>query len=199
MYSNKMFLEKFPYNISIKSPKFPDSIPAFIEVSQGSRMKYEWSHKKKALELDRVLHSAVFYPHNYGFIPQTLCDDGDPLDVLVICNGPLIPGSFVNVRPLCYMLMEDEKGNDEKLLAVAEKDPTNNHIQSMEDIPKHTLDEITQFFESYKTLEKEKWVKVGGWCNKKDAHDLIKKTNEKYITEKKLSSDSLVSLDNQND
>ena len=77
-----MYLEKFPYNIPIKSKKYPESIPAFIEVSQGSRMKYEWCHKKKSLELDRVLHSAVFYPHNYGFIPQTLCDDGDPLDVL---------------------------------------------------------------------------------------------------------------------
>ena len=191
-----MFLEKFPYNTSIKSEKYPESLPAFIEVSQGSRMKYEWSHKKKALELDRVLHSAVFYPHNYGFIPQTLCDDGDPLDVLVMCEGPLIPGCFVSVRPICYMVMEDEKGCDEKLLAVAEKDPHYNHIKTMEDIPEHKLKEISQFFETYKSLEKEKWVKVGGWKKKDDTIELIKSTNEKYISEKKVSCDSLISLDN---
>lgn len=189
-----MFLEKFPYNTNIDSNNFPKSLPAFIEVSQASRMKYEWSHKKKALELDRVLHSAVFYPHNYGFIPQTLCDDGDPLDVLVMCEGPLIPGSFVNVRPICYMVMEDEKGIDEKLLAVAEKDPHYSHINTINDIPSHVLKEISQFFETYKTLEKEKWVKVGGWKNKDEALDLINKTHECYVSEKKKSSESLVSL-----
>lgn len=189
-----MYLEKFPYNTPIKDKKYPESIPAFIEVSQGSRMKYEWSHQKRALELDRVLHSAVFYPHNYGFIPQTLCDDGDPLDVLVMCEGPLIPGSFVNVRPICYMVMEDEKGIDEKLLAVAEKDPHYSHINTINDIPSHVLKEISQFFETYKTLEKEKWVKVGGWKNKDEALDLINKTHECYVSEKKKSSESLVSL-----
>ena len=189
-----MFLEKFPYNTKITGDNFPESIPSFIEVSQLSRMKYEWSHKKKALELDRVLHSAVFYPHNYGFIPQTLCDDGDPLDVLVMCDGPLIPGCFVQVKPIGYMVMEDEKGNDEKLLAIAEKDPHYSHIQTLDDIPEHTLKEISQFFETYKTLEKEKWVKVGGWKNKDDAFNLIKSTHEKYKKEKNLSSDSLISL-----
>lgn len=191
-----MYLEKFPYNIPIKSDKYPNSLPAFIEVSQGSRMKYEWSHKKKSLELDRVLHSAVFYPHNYGFIPQTLCEDGDPLDVLVMCDGPLLPGSFVDIRPICFMVMEDEKGMDEKLLAVAEKDPNYNHIKTMNDIPPHTLKEISQFFETYKSLEKEKWVKVGGWNDLNEAHNLINLTHEKYILEKKLSSDSLSSMIN---
>ena len=194
-----MFLEKFPYNTSIKSDKYPKSLPAFIEVSQGSRMKYEWSHKKKALELDRVLHSAVFYPHNYGFIPQTLCDDGDPLDVLVMCDGPLIPGSFVTIRPICYMVMEDEKGLDEKLLAIAEKDPNYNHIFNMDQIPRHKLDEISNFFETYKSLEKEKWVKVGEWRSLEDAYNLIKSTHEKYTKEKNLSSDSLSSLINNDE
>ena len=136
----------------------------------------------------------VFYPHNYGFIPQTLCDDGDPLDVLVICDGPLIPGCFVQVRPICYMVMEDEKGNDEKLLAVVEKDPHYSHIKTIDDIPDHTLKEISQFFETYKTLEKEKWVKIGGWKDKNEAFKLIKSTHEKYKREKNLSSDSLISL-----
>ena len=190
-----MFLKKFPYNTNIDSNNFPKSLPAFIEVSQASRMKYEWCHKKKALELDRVLHSAVFYPHNYGFIPQTLCDDGDPLDVLVMCDGPLIPGCFVQVRPICYMVMEDEKGKDEKLLAVAEKDPHYNHIYNIEDIPEHKLKEISQFFETYKSLEKEKWVKIGSWKNTQEAYQLINTTYSKYKLEKSLSSDSLVSLD----
>ena len=186
-----MFLKKFPYNTTITSNNYPKSIPAFIEVSQYSRMKYEWCHQKKALELDRVLHSAVYYPHNYGFIPQTLCDDGDPLDVLVMCDGPLTPGCFVNIRPICYMVMEDESGIDEKLLAVAEKDPHYNHIYSMNDISKHTLDEISQFFETYKSLEKEKWVKIGVWKDTSEAYSLIKHTHEKYISKRDLLSDDL--------
>ena len=189
-----MFLEKFPYNIKIKNENYPKCIPSFIEVSQHSRMKYEWSHKKKALELDRVLHSAVFYPHNYGFIPQTLCDDGDPLDVLVMCDGPLVPGCFVDIRPICYMIMEDEKGLDEKLLAVSEKDPHYNHIHTMDDIPQHKLNEISQFFETYKVLEKKKWVKIGIWKNTNDTYDLIDISHKKYISEIKRSSDSLVSI-----
>ena len=189
-----MYLKKFPYSIQIKSSKYPEHIPAFIEVSQGSRMKYEWSHKKKALELDRVLHSAVFYPHNYGFIPQTLCDDGDPLDVLVMCESPIIPGSFVNIRPICYMVMEDEKGKDEKLLAVIQNDAHYEHIKTMEDIPVHKLNEISEFFETYKSLEKEKWVKVGVWENKEKAIEVIENTHNKYMFEIKKSSDNLSSI-----
>ena len=190
-----MYLEEFPYNLDIKSNKYPNVIPAFIEVSKNSRTKYEWDHEKQSLVLDRVLHSAVFYPHNYGFIPQTLCDDGDPLDVLVICDEPLLPGSLAYVRPICYMVMEDEKGKDEKLLAVAEKDPHYNHIYKIEDIPEHKLKEISQFFETYKSLEKEKWVKIGSWKNTQEAYQLINTTYCKYKLEKSLSSDSLVSLD----
>ena len=189
-----MYLEKFPYSIPIKSSKYPEHIPAFIEVSQGSRMKYEWSHKKKALELDRVLHSAVFYPHNYGFIPQTLCEDGDPLDVLVMCEGPILPGAFVDIRPICYMVMEDEKGKDEKLLAVAQNDAHYEHVRNIEDIPVHKLNEISQFFETYKSLEKEKWVKVGNWENRQEAFHLIKDTHNKYMIEIKKSTDSLCSM-----
>lgn len=189
-----MYLEEFPYNIDIKDKKFPDVIPAFIEVSQNSRVKYEWDHNKQSLVLDRVLHSAVFYPHNYGFIPQTLCDDGDPLDVLVMCSEALLPGSIAYIRPICYMIMEDEKGMDEKLLAVANNDPHYDHLLSINDIPKHTLDEISQFFETYKTLEKEKWVKVGSWLDKELAFDLIKRTNEYYKKIKKDSCEDLTKL-----
>ena len=190
-----MYLQKYPYNIKINSPKYPHIIPAFIEVAEKSRMKYEWDHTRNSLVLDRVLHSAVFYPHNYGFIPETLCDDGDPLDVLVMCQEPLIPGCIVDVRPICYMIMEDEKGRDEKLLAVVNKDPLYSHINDMNDIPKHVLKEISQFFETYKLLEKEKWSKVGSWHDKKDSFELIEQSKQHYQKIKKNSSDNLIIID----
>jgi len=190
-----MYLQKYPYNIKIKTPKYPDVIPAFIEVAEKSRMKYEWDHTRNSLVLDRVLHSAVFYPHNYGFIPETLCDDGDPLDVLVMCQEPLIPGCIVDVRPICYMVMEDEKGRDEKLLAVVDKDPLYSHITNMSDIPKHVLKEISHFFETYKLLEKEKWSKVGSWHDKADSFELIEQSQQHYQKIKKDSCSNLLSLD----
>ena len=190
-----MYLQKYPYNIKINSPKYPNIIPAFIEVAEKSRMKYEWDHTRNSLVLDRVLHSAVFYPHNYGFIPETLCDDGDPLDVLVMCQEPLIPGCIVDVRPICYMIMEDEKGRDEKLLAVVNKDPLYSHINDMNDIPKHALKEISHFFETYKLLEKEKWSKVGSWHDKKDSFELIEQSRHHYQKIKKNSSDNLIIID----
>jgi inorganic pyrophosphatase len=191
-----MYLQKYPYNIKIKTSKYPDVIPAFIEVAEKSRMKYEWDHTRNSLVLDRVLHSAVFYPHNYGFIPETLCDDGDPLDVLVMCQEPLIPGCIVDVRPICYMVMEDEKGRDEKLLAVVDKDPLYSHITNMNDIPKHVLKEISHFFETYKLLEKEKWSKVGSWHDKADSFELIEQSQNHYQKIKKDSCSNLLSLDN---
>ena len=169
-----------PYHLKLVDENFPHKIPAYIEVSKNSRFKYEWDDKVNTLVLDRILHSSVVYPYNYGFFPQTLCDDGDPLDVLVMCDGELLPGSVVFVRPICYMIMEDEKGQDEKVLAVVDKDPRLDEIKTMNDIPKHIIHEITNFFETYKILEKDKWVKVGDWKNKKETLQLIKDSNETY-------------------
>ena len=169
-----------PYHLKLVDENFPHKIPAYIEVSKNSRFKYEWDDKLNTLVLDRILHSSVVYPYNYGFFPQTLCDDGDPLDVLVMCDGELLPGSVVFVRPICYMIMEDEKGQDEKVLAVVDKDPRLNEIKTMNDIPKHIIHEITNFFETYKILEKDKWVKVGNWKNKEETLQLIKDSNETY-------------------
>tara|TARA_B100000282_G_scaffold296571_1_gene278961 strand:+ start:1390 stop:1923 length:534 start_codon:yes stop_codon:yes gene_type:complete len=169
-----------PYHLNLIGPDFPHKLPAYIEVSKNSRFKYEWDNKLNTLVLDRILHSSVVYPYNYGFFPQTLCDDGDPLDVLVMCDGELIPGSVVYVRPICYMIMEDEKGKDEKVLAVVDKDPRLNEIETMNDIPKHIIHEITNFFETYKILEKDKWVKVGDWKNKEETLQLIKDSYETY-------------------
>ena len=169
-----------PYHLNVLSGDFPKKIPAYIEVSKNSRFKYEWDNKLHTLVLDRILHSSVVYPHNYGFFPQTLCDDGDPLDVLVMCDGELLPGSIVFVRPICYMVMEDEKGLDEKVLAVVDKDPRLDEIKEKEDIPKHIIHEISNFFETYKILEKDKWVKVGDWKKKEDTFKLIKDSHQAY-------------------
>jgi inorganic pyrophosphatase len=172
-----------PYNIPLKVQKnYPREIPAFIEVSQGSRNKYEYNKATGFLMLDRVLHSAVFYPYDYGFIPQTLCDDGDPLDVLVMGTSPLVPGCVALIRPICYMVMEDEKGQDEKVLAVLAKDPNYSHVHCMADLPPHKLKEVTQFFETYKALEKDKWVRVGEWKDVDATHTLIEETHVQYNT-----------------
>eukprot|EP00937_MAST-01D_sp_MAST-1D-sp2_P006747 g6747.t1 len=163
---------------------FPEVLPCFIEVSRGSRNKYEWDDKIGFLRLDRVLHSAVFYPHNYGFFPQTLCGDGDPLDVLVL-GEPLVPGSIVDVRPLGFMIMEDEKGLDEKVLAVPTHDPRYAEYKTLRDVPDHLLREIAHFFGTYKALEKKKWAKVGGWKGTADTVSLIEDTHSAYKAEKK--------------
>eukprot|EP00903_Cladosiphon_okamuranus_P019533 g17964.t1 len=167
----------------------PDVCNCFIEVSRESRMKYEWDEETNMLKLDRVLHGAAFYPHDYGFIPQTLCGDGDPLDVLVLGTSALQPGSIVEIRALGYMVMEDEKGLDEKVLAVPNKDPRFNHMKSLRDVPEHVLREITNFFETYKQLEKSKWVKVGGWKGTTDTHELIEQTHERYLSGKRSKAE----------
>eukprot|EP00472_Partenskyella_glossopodia_P013378 CAMPEP_0197541244 /NCGR_PEP_ID=MMETSP1318-20131121/67052_1 /TAXON_ID=552666 /ORGANISM="Partenskyella glossopodia, Strain RCC365" /LENGTH=283 /DNA_ID=CAMNT_0043100397 /DNA_START=210 /DNA_END=1061 /DNA_ORIENTATION=- len=174
------------YSVPIGS-RMPDEVSCFVEVSKGSRNKYEWDEKLGHIVLDRVLHSAVFYPHNYGFVPQTLCGDGDPLDVLIMGPDPLEPGCFVDVRPIGYLVMQDEKGMDEKLLAVAAKDPRLYEVRTLRNVPEHVLREITQFFESYKMLEKNKWVKVGGWKGTVDAKLLIESTHREYKKGKKSS------------
>eukprot|EP00471_Norrisiella_sphaerica_P005280 CAMPEP_0184478502 /NCGR_PEP_ID=MMETSP0113_2-20130426/512_1 /TAXON_ID=91329 /ORGANISM="Norrisiella sphaerica, Strain BC52" /LENGTH=251 /DNA_ID=CAMNT_0026856315 /DNA_START=226 /DNA_END=981 /DNA_ORIENTATION=+ len=171
------------YSVPI-GEKQPDEVRCFVEVSKGSRNKYEWDEESGHIVLDRVLHSAVFYPHNYGFVPQTLCGDGDPLDVLIIGDDPLEPGCFVDVRPIGYLVMQDEKGKDEKLLAVAAKDPRLYEVRTLRNVPEHVLREITQFFETYKTLEKDKWVSVGGWKGTVDAKLLIEATHRAYLEKK---------------
>jgi len=175
-----------PYTIPIQLEGYPDRIPAFIEVSAGSRNKYEWNKKAGMLMLDRVLHSAVFYPYDYGFFPQTLCEDGDPLDVLVMGTSPLVPGCIAFVRPICYMVMEDEKGKDEKVLAVLADDPGFSHVTKMSDLSPHKLREISQFFETYKALEKDKWVNVGDWKDIDETKALVEATHQKYIEHQTL-------------
>ena len=172
------------YHFPITGKKYPELVPVFIEVSQNSNVKYEWDNDHGVLILDRILHSSVVYPENYGFIPQTLCGDGDPLDILAICSQPLQPGTIVMVRPICYMDMTDEKGKDEKVVGVVDKDPYFNDITTMDYLPRHTLMKIKEFFETYKRIEPNKWAKVCEWYDREDTLKLIETTHARYLSSK---------------
>ena len=160
----------------------PDKVKAIIEIPNGSNIKYEVEKESGALVLDRVMHSAMYYPANYGFVNKTLSQDGDPADILVLTDYAMQAGCVVNCRLVGVLIMEDESGIDEKLLAVptSKIDPTYNEIQDIDDLPKHTLDKIKNFFETYKMLEPGKWVKVKGFENKEAATKILQDAIENY-------------------
>jgi len=160
----------------------PDAVKAIIEVPYGSNVKYELDKESGAIEVDRVMYSAMFYPANYGFVAETLSDDGDPADILVVNEYPLYPGCFIKCRLIGVLMMEDESGIDEKLIAVpADKiDPTYSKIREIDDLPEHTLARIKNFFETYKMLEPGKWVKVTGFKGKKEATEILAQAIENY-------------------
>lgn len=139
-----------------------DIIDVVIEIPQGSRNKYEYDHNTHQFRLDRVLHSSVHYPTDYGFIPDTLSKDGDPLDVLVIVYEPTFPGCHLPARPIGLLSMHDEKGEDEKILAVPVGDPRFDDILTLDDLRSHWLKEIENFFATYKLLE-DKETELHGW------------------------------------
>jgi inorganic pyrophosphatase len=153
----------------------PDKVKAVIEIPYGSNIKYEIEKESGAVVVDRVLHSAMYYPANYGFVNKTLSQDGDPADVLVLTEYPMQAGSVVNCRLIGVLIMEDESGIDEKLLAVpvSKIDPTYDEIQGIDDLPRHTLEKIKNFFETYKALEPGKWVKVKDYQNKEAAAKIL--------------------------
>lgn len=152
--------------------KAPEVCQAIIEVPKGSQNKYEFDKEQGIVKLDRILFAPMFYPCDYGFFPETLGGDGDPLDVLVMVTNPLFPGVAVDVRPIGVLIMSDDKGQDEKILAVAKDDPRFKHIETLDDVPEHILNEISFFFESYKILEKKKTV-IEGWKDAATAKALI--------------------------
>ena len=162
----------------------PDVLNAIIECPQGSKAKYEISKKANIILLDRPLHSSVMYPHDYGLIPGTLSMDGDPLDILVLSTTSLIPLAVVQVKPIGMLIMEDEKGLDEKILSVALSDPVYKEYENLIEVPMHYLSEITEFFRTYKNLEEPKYANVKEWKGKEDAHVVINESidrfNEKY-------------------
>ncbi|MEJ2489066.1 MAG: inorganic diphosphatase [Sulfurovaceae bacterium] len=160
----------------------PDEIKVVIEVPLNSNIKYEIDKDSGAVEVDRVLYSAMHYPANYGFIPNTLSDDGDPADVLVLCDYTLQAGSVIKCRLVGVLLTEDESGGDEKLLAVPTNkiDPSYANINDIDDIAPHKLSRIKNFFETYKMLEPNKWVKVAGFEDKASAAKIVEKAIKNY-------------------
>lgn len=160
----------------------PDAINVVIEIPYGSNIKYEVDKESGAVVVDRVMYGAMFYPANYGFVPNTLSDDGDPADVLILNEYPLQAGSVMKARLIGVLIMEDESGVDEKLISVpvSKIDPRYDNIKTLEDLPKITLDRIKNFFETYKTLEPNKWVKVKDFKDKQEAQRILQASIDNY-------------------
>jgi len=156
-----------------------DSFSCVVEIPKGSRNKYEYDHERGALVLDRFLFSSVVYPTDYGFIPDTLALDDDPLDVMVCVSEPTFPGCMIDVKPIALFRMEDDKGVDDKVLAVPLSDPGWNDMEKLEDLPKQLRDEIAHFFSIYKDLE-QKSVKVDGWYPREDAVNEIGESRKRF-------------------
>ena len=150
----------------------------------GEPIKYEMDKASGALFVDRFLHTPMRYPGNYGFVPHTLSDDGDPIDVLIASTRPIMPGAVINVRPIGVLKMSDEGGEDEKIIAVPSPKLTKRYIDvtEMEHIPEITREQIKHFFEHYKDLEKGKWVKVTGWGDAAEARKMIVEAIERAKT-----------------
>lgn len=154
----------------------PDDINVIIEVAIGGEpIKYEMDKQAGTLVVDRFLYTPMRYPGNYGFVPHTLSDDGDPIDVLVANTRPIVPGAVINVRPVGVLKMEDDGGGDEKIIAVPSQKLTKRYdsVQNYTDMPRITLEQIQHFFEHYKDLEPGKWVRVMGWGDAGEAKALI--------------------------
>lgn len=156
-----------------------ENIFAFVEIPMGSRNKYEYDEEKGIFVLDRVLFSSVYYPTDYGHIPDTHAEDGDHLDILVIVSDPTFPGCLIECRPLGGLDMEDEKGPDFKVLAVPINDPRFRHMETLDDAGEHLLDEIENFFSTYKLLE-EKETKILGWRGLDETWSEINKSRDAY-------------------
>ncbi len=156
---------------------------AVIEIPRGSRVKYEVDHGTGRVFLDRVLFTPMGYPANYGFFEDTLGEDGDPLDVLLLLDRDLYPGVMAKVRPVAVLKMLDEAGGDDKVVAVLAKDPRWEHIQDVGDLDEWTKGEIGHFFEHYKDLEPNKWVKVDQWGDAAEAERLVAEAFQRFQDE----------------
>lgn len=160
-------------------PQPPEQVTAVIEIPSGSRNKYELDKVSGLLKLDRVLYSAVQYPGDYGFIPGTLAEDNDPLDVLVLINEPTFPGCLITVRPVGVLLMKDRGDPDEKILAVPSEDPYHQEYFDIADLPQHYLKEVEHFFRVYKDLEGKR-VEIDGWRQSTVAMTVIQECIQRY-------------------
>jgi len=160
----------------------PEIVNAIVEISKGSKIKYELDKETGLVKLDRFLFSSMHYPGDYGFIPQTHWEDGDPLDILIITGEPVNPGTLVTAKVIGVLNMTDGGEGDDKIIAVYDKDPRYKKINSITDLQPHFLEEIKHFFETYKELE-QKEVKVLGIKGKDEAYKCVKKSIELYRKE----------------
>jgi len=177
-----MFIDKIPVG---KNP--PHDINVIIEIPVGGEpIKYEVDKASGSLFVDRILQTEMRYPGNYGFIPHTLSEDGDPLDVLIANHRPIISGAVINCRPVGVLLMTDEAGGDEKILAVpVEKvSAVHKNIKTYKDLPEMLLRRFAHFFEHYKDLEEGKWVKIERWGDEAEAQTLIQKAIQRAAASK---------------
>ncbi|KPK15141.1 MAG: inorganic pyrophosphatase [Myxococcales bacterium SG8_38] len=161
------------HDVYIDEDQLEDTFPVVIEVPMGSKNKYELDKESGLLKLDRVLFSAVHYPANYGFVPRSFCDDGDPLDALVLGQEAVVPLCIMHARAIGVMRMRDDKGIDDKIIAVSVNDPLYNTHAKLEDLPKLKLREIQRFFEDYKALE-NKEVVVDGMQERDEALHILR-------------------------
>jgi inorganic pyrophosphatase len=154
-----------------------------VEIPAGSRNKYEMDHAVGRIRLDRTLFTATAYPADYGYIPDTLAEDGDPIDAMVLLSAPTFPGCTIRVRPIGVFWMRDEHGPDAKLLCVPVDDPRWQHITVVDDLPGHLLDEISHFFNVYKDLEPGKHSDISGWRGREEAESTLTAARRRYATD----------------
>ena len=160
----------------------PYNFLSIIEITKGSKKKYELDKESGILILDRILYTSTHYPANYGFIPRTWADDGDPLDVLVLCSESIRPLSLVRCFPIGVITMEDSGSLDEKIIAIPFEDPTYHLYTDISELPAHIAEEISHFFQVYKSLEKDKSTEIVGTYGREEAMKVIEKAYESYIT-----------------
>lgn len=168
-----------PWHGAHYGEKAPKQVKAIIEIPQGSRAKYEVDKTTGLLKLDRIIYSSFHYPINYGFIPQTLGKDGDPLDILVLCSQSIQPLCLVDATVVGNMQMIDTGQVDDKIIAVATKDPSVNHIKSVEELPPHFINELRNYFEQYKVLE-NKVVEIDNFQDAATAYNIINESIDFY-------------------
>lgn len=168
-----------PWHSITPGDNSPESVTAIIEIPKGSKAKYEIDKDTGLLRLDRILFSSVMYPANYGFIPQTYCDDHDPLDILVLCSVDVYPMSMIEAKVIGVMHMVDNGEQDDKIIAVAKHDMSVNYIEDLAELPPHTMKEIVRFFQDYKALE-EKNVTIEHLLDKSYAYKVIEESIELY-------------------
>lgn len=159
--------------------KTPDNFTVIIEIPKGSKVKYELDKDSGLIKVDRILFSSIHYPANYGFLPKTFCEDNDPLDVLVLCQEPVLPLSIMMARAIGLMKMSDQGEEDDKIIAVSTGDPEYNHYKSIDELPPHRLSELRKFFEDYKALENKKVI-VEKFLGAEEAKNCIQKAIKLY-------------------